>query len=103
VAPRSPHLTTWLEENVDVLNEVLDLNLTSIERERAAGSFSVDVVAEDDSGNTVAVENQLERSNHDHRHSSDAPPAGGPLSAALRAAERAISACAGRAGIIVSS
>jgi hypothetical protein len=60
------NLTTWLEENIDVLNDVLDLNLTSVEREQAAGSFSVDLVAEDDSGNTVVIENQLERSNHDH-------------------------------------
>ena len=36
------NLTTWLEENIDVLNEVLDLNLTNVEREQAAGSFSVD-------------------------------------------------------------
>jgi RecB family endonuclease NucS len=37
-----------------------------VERERAAGSFSVDLVAEDDSGGTVVIENQLERSNHEH-------------------------------------
>lgn len=60
------NLTTWLEENIDVLNDVLDLSLTNIEREQAAGSFSVDLVAEDDSSNTVVIENQLERSNHDH-------------------------------------
>jgi hypothetical protein len=60
------NLTTWLEENIDVLDDVLDLNLTSVEREQAAGSFSVDLVAEDDSGSTVVIENQLERSNHDH-------------------------------------
>lgn len=60
------NLTTWLEENIDVLNDVLDLDLTNVEREQAAGSFSVDLVAEDDAGNTVVIENQLERSNHDH-------------------------------------
>ena len=58
-------------ENIDVLNEVLDLNLTNVEREQAAGSFSVDLVAEDDSGNTVVIENQLERSNHDHLWQAD--------------------------------
>jgi len=58
--------TTWLEENIDVLNESLDLNLSAAERERSAGAFSVDLVAEDDKGNPVVIENQLEKSNHDH-------------------------------------
>jgi uncharacterized protein DUF4268 len=49
-----------------VLNEALDLNLTGADRERAAGDFSVDLVAEDEDGGTVVIENQLERSNHDH-------------------------------------
>jgi uncharacterized protein DUF4268 len=31
-----------------------------------AGAFNVDLVAEDESGRTVVIENQLERSNHDH-------------------------------------
>lgn len=60
------NLTTWLEENVDVLNDALGLTLTSAQREQAAGAFSVDLVAEDESGRTVIIENQLERSNHDH-------------------------------------
>lgn len=37
-----------------------------MERERRAGSFSVDLVAEDSSGATVVIENQLEKSDHDH-------------------------------------
>jgi len=63
-------LTTWLEENVDVVNDVLGLSLVSAERERSAGAFSVDLVAEDQAGRTVVIENQLERSNHDHLTSS---------------------------------
>jgi hypothetical protein len=59
-------LTTWLEENVDVLNETVGLSLVSAERERSAGAFSVDLVAEDESNRTIVIENQLERSNHDH-------------------------------------
>jgi len=58
--------TTWLEENIDILNENLDLNLSTAEREKSAGAFSVDLVAEDDKGNSVVIENQLEKSNHDH-------------------------------------
>ena len=42
------------------------MSLSIIEREQAAGDFSVDLVAEDESGNPVIIENQLERSNHDH-------------------------------------
>jgi Domain of unknown function (DUF4268) len=60
------NLTTWLEENVDVLNDVLGLSLVSADREQAAGAFNVDLIAEDESGRTVIIENQLERSNHDH-------------------------------------
>jgi len=58
--------TQWLQDNIDILNEVLDLNLANAEREQSAGSFSVDIVAEDESGNPVIIENQLEKSNHDH-------------------------------------
>lgn len=58
--------TTWLQDNIDVLNDVLDLNLHNAEREQAAGAFSVDIVAEDNNGDTVVIENQLEKSDHDH-------------------------------------
>lgn len=58
--------TIWLQENIDVVNEVLNLSLSSAEREQAAGDFSVDLVAEDESGNPIVIENQLEKSNHDH-------------------------------------
>ncbi len=58
--------TCWLQENIDVVNEALDLNLSSAEREHAAGAFSVDLVAEDESGKTAVIENQLEKSDHDH-------------------------------------
>jgi RecB family endonuclease NucS len=57
--------TKWLEENIDVLNDVLDLSLSSAESEQSAGAFSVDVLAEDEAGNPVVIENQLEASNHD--------------------------------------
>lgn len=50
--------TRWLEENVDVLNEVLDFTLISAEREKSAGDLNVDLVAEDTSGGTVIIENQ---------------------------------------------
>jgi len=58
--------TQWLQNNIEVLNESLNLNLTGTVRERSAGDFSVDLVADDDEGGTVVIENQLEKSNHDH-------------------------------------
>ena len=58
--------TPWLAENIDELNNAIDLSLSIVEREHPAGDFSVDLVAEDESGNPVIIENQLERSNHDH-------------------------------------
>lgn len=58
--------TKWLQENLDVVNEVTGLSLSSAEREKAAGDFNVDLVAEDEGGGKVIIENQLERSNHDH-------------------------------------
>lgn len=58
--------TKWLQENLDVLNDCIDLTLSNAEAEATAGDFSVDLVAEDASGNKVIIENQLEKSNHDH-------------------------------------
>jgi RecB family endonuclease NucS len=42
------------------------LNLANVDREQAAGSFSIDLVAEDENGGTVIIENQLGKSDHDH-------------------------------------
>ena len=58
--------TTWLEENIDVLNDALDLSIVSVDRERSAGDFSVDLVGEDNNGQVVIIENQLAKSDHDH-------------------------------------
>lgn len=58
--------TTWLEENIDTLESVVEFGLTTTEREHRTENFSVDIVAEDDSGSIIVIENQLEKSNHDH-------------------------------------
>ena len=44
----------------------IDLSLSIVEREHPAGDFSADLVAEDESGDPVIIENQYNRSNHDH-------------------------------------
>src|SRR5262249_52498077 len=56
----------WLCDNIDVLNDALKLRLNAPERERSAGDFSVDLVGEDGDGESFIIENQLERSDHDH-------------------------------------
>ncbi|KKG51874.1 hypothetical protein DU68_09800 [Methanosarcina mazei] len=58
--------TPWLQENIDVLNTALDMNLVDVDRETAAGSFNIDLVAKDEDGQMVIIENQLEKSDHDH-------------------------------------
>lgn len=60
--------TTWLESNLDLLTEALGFELDSenVSREAGAGDFNVDLVAEDNNGRTVVIENQLTRSDHAH-------------------------------------
>jgi len=58
--------TVWLANNLDFLSEVLELDLSLVEREAAAGPFAADILAEDPSGTPVIIENQLERPDHDH-------------------------------------
>lgn len=58
--------TTWLFNNIDVLGEELDINLSAIEKEKKIGTFSADLIAEDDAGQKVLIESQLEKTDHDH-------------------------------------
>lgn len=58
--------TNWLAENLDVLSETIAITLTPVETEKTVGTFSVDILAEDESGNSVVIENQLEKTDHDH-------------------------------------
>lgn len=59
----------WLSqnENIELLNDILGLTLTDISKEVYVGSYRCDLVAVDESsGIKVIIENQLERSNHEH-------------------------------------
>ncbi len=58
--------TSWLFENFEILNEQIGLTINPIEQEKSVGSFSVDILAEDSSGRAVVIENQLEKTDHDH-------------------------------------
>lgn len=58
--------TTWLENNLDILSEQLGYHLSLVEREKPVGPFSVDIHAEGPNGDSVVIENQLEKTDHDH-------------------------------------
>jgi len=63
---RGLDLTKWLQDNIDVLNDALEMSLSNAEREQSAGDFNVDLVAEEEDGSLVVIENQLEKSDHAH-------------------------------------
>ena len=59
--------TPWLVENLDVLSEELGMDLKLLEQEKAVGSFYLDILAKDATdGTLVAIENQLEWTDHSH-------------------------------------
>jgi len=60
------HFTTWLESHIEALSERLGLQLTVVQREKQVGDFNVDLLCEDSNGRPVIIENQLERTDHDH-------------------------------------
>jgi len=60
------HFTSWLVNNIDAVGEAVGLELSNAQREVAAGSFRLDLLAEDADGNPVIIENQYGRSDHDH-------------------------------------
>lgn len=59
--------TPWLAENIILLGEALGIDLEVISVEHDVGAFSLDILAKDSgSGNIVAIENQLEITDHNH-------------------------------------
>jgi hypothetical protein len=74
--------TPWLagqikDEDVSQLEDALGLDLEVVDTEKDVGRYRVDVVAETvDDGRTVVIENQLEKSDHDHLGKSIAYAAG---------------------------
>ncbi|MDQ3005788.1 MAG: DUF4268 domain-containing protein [Chloroflexota bacterium] len=63
------HFTRWLasEENLGLLSDTLGMELELEGVEVAVGPYKADIVAKDLSSDTrVVIENQLEKTNHDH-------------------------------------
>lgn len=59
--------TPWLARNLDLLSEAIGIQLELVQEEAPVGPFSCDILARDkDSGVNVAIENQLEWSDHSH-------------------------------------
>ena len=58
--------TSWLAENLDFVSDVIGIDLSFVEREKSAGDFSVDILAETGEGDLAVIENQLDRTDHDH-------------------------------------
>jgi len=59
--------TPWLANNIKELNNSLGIELEVENTEVAAGPYSADILAKDTGTNKyVVIENQLEKTNHDH-------------------------------------
>lgn len=59
--------TPWLAKNISELNDALGLELEVENIEVAVGPYSADILAKDTgTGQYVIIENQLEKTNHDH-------------------------------------
>ena len=57
--------TPWLYENLELLGDAINLDLSPVEREGSVGTLSVDIVAESELG-VVVIENQLGKTDHGH-------------------------------------
>lgn len=60
--------TQWLalRENIEHLSETIGVSIVDTQTEVGVGQFHVDILAEDDNGKKIVIENQLEPTNHDH-------------------------------------
>ena len=61
------HFTPWLEKNIDVLGESLDIPLVVESREESVGDHWADLVCTDTTDqSTVLIENQIAPTDHSH-------------------------------------
>ena len=63
------NFTPWLanENNIKYISEIIGINLIDVQVEQFVGSYRCDILAKDEtSDNKVIIENQLEKTDHDH-------------------------------------
>ncbi len=67
-AHEASDFTSWLaeQENLQLLSDEIGIDISLVETEASAGRYFVDILAEENTGRTVVIENQLELTNHDH-------------------------------------
>lgn len=61
--------TQWLvkPENLQLLSDEIGIEISPIETEARTGKYSVDILAEEEAtGRKIIIENQLEKTDHDH-------------------------------------
>lgn len=59
--------TPWLSENLEQIGEAIGLELEFEDKEVSVGPYSADILAKDaGTDKFVVIENQLEKTNHDH-------------------------------------
>lgn len=66
--PHEAHdFTPWLAENLQQLGDVIGYDLELLGQEVSVGPYFADIVAQDsNTGDKIVIENQLEKTNHDH-------------------------------------
>ena len=59
--------TRWLAENIDLLGSALGIEIEDAQAEETVGDFSSDIVAREmNTGETIVIENQYGKTDHDH-------------------------------------
>ncbi|MET9263708.1 hypothetical protein [Amycolatopsis sp. NPDC004079] len=58
--------TPWVRDHLDEIGALLGLNLRFVAFEARVGSFRADILARDETGRTVMIENQFGPTDHEH-------------------------------------